>query len=229
MNWHRTLLYPRTFGAMRPRSIAIAIGAVFAVAVSLLCLRLLLGRAPTVSVASSMAEKNTMAAQSLFLLNSPWTTDEHRVVRLEQELRGHIHILALIFTHCPGACPTLVREMLQLDKSLSKDARARSKFLLISIDPERDTPQVLAEYRETMRLDRARWTLLRGAAADVRELSAVLGFSYGKSSENELVHAKLLTVLNSEGEIVHQQAGVGDDSVRLVQVVEELAATEARF
>jgi len=155
---------------------------------------------------------------SLYQLDSVWTTQEGKPLRLA-ELRGRPRVLSMIFTRCPSACPTLVKEMQALERKLPEDVRERTGFVLVSIDPDHDTPQVLRDYAHKMGISTARWTLVRGSAEDVRELSATLGFSYGKGEGADIAHSKLITVLNSGGEIVHQQMGVVNDPARLVAAV----------
>jgi protein SCO1/2 len=69
-----------------------------------------------------------------------------------------------------------------------------------------------------MRLEESRWTLLRGSQEDVRELAAVLGVSYDQLETGQFVHSNLVTVLDTRGEIIHQQAGT-DDLREIVRVL----------
>ena len=156
-----------------------------------------------------------LPGESLYQLRTRWTTDDNRSVRLES-LRGHVQVMAMIFTRCPTACPTLVREIRSLAESLPRELASATRYVLVSIDPERDTPEVLAGYRDRMGLDAATWTLLRGRPEDVRELSAVLGFNFGEAQGSDIMHSKLITVLDREGRIAHQQPGLGGDPARIL-------------
>jgi protein SCO1/2 len=153
--------------------------------------------------------------RSIYGLGATWTTDAGQRMKLVA-LAGRVELVAMMFTSCPSVCPTFVREMLTLDRSLPGRLREHTHNVLVSIDPERDTPEVLARYREKMGLDPERFTLLRGAPGDVRELAQVLGVSYGKSEGSDIAHTRLVTVLDARGEVVHQQTGVSDDRERLI-------------
>lgn len=155
---------------------------------------------------------------SLQRLGSVWTTDHGTRLRL-RDLSGTTVVLALVFTHCPRACPTLVHELLDLEASLGASERAHTRFVLVTIDPERDTPTVLHDYRSSMDLDPEHWVLLRGSAGDTRELSAVLGFLYGRSGGGGYTHSNLVTVLDRDGVVIHQQPGVASDPDRLSEVI----------
>lgn len=61
------------------------------------------------------------------------------------DYRGKAVVLFFGYTHCPDICPTTMLEYQQVMKQLGPDAD-RVQVLFISVDPERDTPQVLAGY-----------------------------------------------------------------------------------
>ncbi len=72
------------------------------------------------------------------------TTQDGQEFRLSRE-RGKVVALYFGFTNCPDACPTTLAELSQAQQRLGKDA-ARLRIVLITIDPERDTPARLREY-----------------------------------------------------------------------------------
>jgi protein SCO1/2 len=156
---------------------------------------------------------------SLSQLGVVFTTDAGKPFQLSM-LRGKVALLATIFTRCPSACPTLVREIRALERALPAEAGERTRIVLISIDPEYDTPERLASYRTEMALESDRWLLLHGSADDVRLLTASLGLSYGAGAGTTLSHSRRVTVLDPEGEIVHQQDGVASDAQRLIDAIE---------
>jgi protein SCO1/2 len=62
-------------------------------------------------------------------------------------LRGRWSILFFGFTHCPDVCPTTLALLAQVEKQLSDlPAEQRPQIILVSVDPERDTPERLAKY-----------------------------------------------------------------------------------
>lgn len=54
-------------------------------------------------------------------------------------------VLFFGFTHCPDACPTTLAELSAVAKALGPDAQ-RMQVLVVTVDPERDTPDVLRQY-----------------------------------------------------------------------------------
>ncbi|MCX6951570.1 MAG: SCO family protein [Verrucomicrobia bacterium] len=87
------------------------------------------------------------------------------------------------------------------------ELRAKTAFVLVSFDVARDTTAVLAKYRAERALD-GQWTLLRGDDNAVRELAALLGVKFKQEADGSFSHSNLVTILNREGEVVHQRVGL---------------------
>lgn len=67
-----------------------------------------------------------------------------------ERLRGRWSILFFGFTHCPDVCPTTLVQLALLEKQLTDlPAGQRPQIILMSVDPERDTPEQLAKYVKT--------------------------------------------------------------------------------
>jgi protein SCO1 len=160
------------------------------------------------------------APTSLYGLRSSWLMDDERHVQLGW-LKGHFQVLALIFTRCSSVCPTLVRDLRRLQQRMPASVAAATRFTLVSIDPEHDTPAVLRAYRSEHGLGADDWMLLRGEPDDVRELAATLGFSFATDDAAPSAHSKLVTLLDRDGTVLHQQAGLDADPDRIIQLVAE--------
>jgi protein SCO1/2 len=195
----------------------------FAACAALGAALLLLGRAqplPGLAQAAPVAARGHAAgprAASLYRLPSVFQSDDGRELKLA-ELSGKFQIVALMFTRCPSVCPTLVRELQKLEQAMPERVAAATGIALISIDPENDTVAALRAYRAQLGLG-ARWTLLRSEPESVRELAAVLGFSFSGDGSSPAVHSRLVTLLGPQGQVLHQQAGVADDPARIIQLV----------
>ena len=72
-------------------------------------------------------------------------TDQHGKLRSLADFRGKVVVLFFGYTHCPDVCPTTLAELSQVMKALGPDAD-RVQVLFVTVDPERDTPAVLARY-----------------------------------------------------------------------------------
>jgi protein SCO1/2 len=161
--------------------------------------------------------------KSLYLLDSKWTSDVGKTVPLSV-FHGRPQVVAMFFTHCEYACPIILNDMKKLEAALPAEVRAKTDFLLVSFDTKRDTTDVLAAYRKKETLPADSWTLLRGGEDDVRELAALLGINYTPDARGQFAHSNLITVLNAEGEIAFQQAGLNNNPSELVAAVTKAAA-----
>ena len=72
-------------------------------------------------------------------------TDHHGKSRTLADFRGKVVAIFFGFVHCPEVCPTALGELASVANELGKDA-GRMQVLLITVDPERDTPAVLSQY-----------------------------------------------------------------------------------
>ncbi len=161
------------------------------------------------------------SARSLYQLDARWTDDGGQAVSLAS-LRGRPVVLAMFFASCEYACPVLVDDIKRLRAALPEELRGRAQMVLVSFDTARDTPAALRAFRERMKLD-DHWTLLRGDDGTVQELAMLLGVKYQQDARGQFSHSNLLTVLNPEGEIAHQHAGLMGDVSEAAKVVAGLS------
>lgn len=59
--------------------------------------------------------------------------------------KGKVVLIYFGYTHCPDACPTMLSDWAKVRRTLGKDAD-RVRFVFATVDPDRDTPQVAADY-----------------------------------------------------------------------------------
>jgi protein SCO1 len=90
-----------------------------------------------------------------------------------ERLRGHWSILFFGFTHCPDVCPTTLALLAQVEKQLTDlPTEQRPHIVLMSVDPERDTPEQLAKYVKSFS---PTFTGVTGEQAAMHEFALQLG------------------------------------------------------
>jgi len=161
--------------------------------------------------------------KSLYQLNSSWTNDEGKTVELSS-LRGRPQIVVMFFASCQMTCPLIVFQLKQFEATLPAETRARIGFTLVSFDSARDTSSVLAKYRAEHSLSSDTWTLLNGSPDNVLDLAALLGVKFKQDAQGQFSHSNLITLLNADGEIVHQFAGLNPNKEQLKVEIEKLVA-----
>lgn len=162
--------------------------------------------APKPDACCAAMEAATFSKSSIYQSDVSFTDDSGKAVTLGS-LRGRPVVLDLFFASCGYACPLTVTDMLAIQERLPAELRSQAMFVLVSFDPIRDTPEVLAQYRAQRGLD-AQWIILRGDDDAVRELAALLGVKYKQEADGMFSHSNVITLLNRAGEIVHQRQGL---------------------
>jgi protein SCO1/2 len=165
----------------------------------------------------------TFTDKSVYQTESQWATDHGKYIKLG-ELVGRPQIVAMFFANCQFACPIIVNDMKRIEATLTPELHARIGFTLVSFDAKRDTPEALAAYRLTHALPADNWTLLQGEPDDVLELAALLGLKFKEGANGQFAHSNVITILNAQGEIVHQQIGLNQDIKKTVRILRQLAA-----
>ncbi|MCX6022499.1 MAG: SCO family protein [Chloroflexi bacterium] len=97
-----------------------------------------------------------------------------------EDFRGRVVVANFIYTSCTDVCPLLSAQMQSLQDRLRNERLPASQVQLLSftVDPERDTPQVLRAYAERWQADSSAWRFLTGREQDVVPL-IVQGFRLG--------------------------------------------------
>lgn len=144
---------------------------------------------------------------SLYQLDLPLTDQSGKAVSLDLYAGGPV-LVTMFYGSCPHVCPMLIATVQRYEGELPEAGRKRLRVLMVSLDPDRDTPAKLTEVAQRHRVDLARWTLARAGADDVRRLAAALGIQYRKLPDGEFSHATVITLLDPQGRIVKQTSGL---------------------
>jgi protein SCO1/2 len=159
---------------------------------------------------------------SVYHLPSHWTNQDNEDMELV-DMRGNIVVMVMIYTSCQAACPRLVADMRHIEKSVSSKNKNKIKYVLVSIDPEVDTPERLKEFAKENQMDGDPWLFLRSDEESTREFAAILAVSYKRISPMDFSHSNIISVFNEQGDLVFQQQGLGVDYSTTITKIEEEA------
>jgi len=129
------------------------------------------------------------------------------------QLAGKIWIADFIFTNCPGPCPIISTRMSEMQRPLEKSDVHLVSF---SVDPERDTPEVLRTYSEKLHVRPGRWDFLTGGRDAIYSLSRdgfKLGVSDGSEEEGTPVHSSRFVLVDRRGTIRGYYDAMAPDAV----------------
>ena len=114
------------------------------------------------------------------------------------DMAGKIWIADFIFTNCPTICPAMTQEMARLQSEFVADP---VYFVSFSVDPERDTADILSRYAKAYGADDRRWHFLTGDKAHIYQL-AEKGFSLAAGHKgSEILHSTRFVLVKRDGNI----------------------------
>ena len=116
------------------------------------------------------------------------------------DLAGHVWIANFIFTTCPSVCPLLTTQMGNLESHLGHE---RLRFVSFTVDPERDTPEVLRAYAVAHGAQSERWSFLTGDVDAVRAaITEGLRMRMGtRDDSGEIMHGSHFVLVDDRGTI----------------------------
>jgi protein SCO1 len=164
-----------------------------------------------------------LPSDSIYRLDVPLTTQDGELTRLPA-LAGHVRIVTMFYASCPYVCPITIETLKYVDAQLSNNERAKLRVLLVSVDPERDTPKALASLAAKRQLDLKRWSLARPQASDVRKIAAVLGIQYRQLPDKEFNHSTTLALISADGRIVARSNNAGTLDLQFLTAVHQALA-----
>ncbi len=154
-----------------------------------------------------MAAPGPTTTASVYQLPGDWR-DQNDEFRPLSSLAGRPQVVAFVYTHCSFACPRIVARMKEIE---GRAAGSDVGLVLVSIDPERDTPERLATYAASTRLNPERWTLLNGSDDQILELAVLLGVQYRAAGDGEFAHTNALILLDENGAPTFRLDGLDAD------------------
>ncbi len=119
------------------------------------------------------------------------------------DYRGKALLVSFIFTTCSGTCPATTHRLARVHQELEKtpDLRDKVHFLSISLDPVRDTPEMLRGYRRLYDIESPHWTFLTGTPAQAHKVHADWGMWARPAPNGQLDHPSRVFLVDPKGRI----------------------------
>ncbi|WP_201586000.1 SCO family protein [Psychrobacter jeotgali] len=149
---------------------------------------------------------------SIYQVGGDWIDQNSKALTLDQ-LKGKNQVVVMAYTSCQHTCPILVRSMKQIHDEMTPSARAQTEFVLATLDTERDTPAVMANYAQYNDLG-DNWHLIRSDEASTRMLANTLNIKYQFADNGDINHSNLISILDKEGRLVAQGVGIADSGIK---------------
>ena len=138
------------------------------------------------------------------------------------DLRGKVVAVTFIYANCADTCPLLTAKLAGLQAKLGADFGPKVFFASITVDPERDTPEVLKRYAQAHGAKPAGWAFLTGTPIEIGDVEKKYGVFAKKNPRGDVDHTFLTSLIDRDGILRVQYLGVRFDPAELLADVRSL-------
>jgi protein SCO1 len=149
------------------------------------------------------------------------TTQDGKRLSIE-ELRGKVVVVTFIFASCADTCPLLTHKMAMLQPRLGSDFGPQAYFVSVTVDPERDTVEVLKRYAQAHGAKLSGWAFLTGSQAEIKKVAKAYGVVYKKTARGDVDHTFLTSVVDRNGLLRVQYLGTRFNPDELLKDIRSL-------
>jgi protein SCO1/2 len=165
----------------------------------------------------SLGPRNPVTSSGTALIGGPFELTDHNGQRVtERDFLGKYMLIFFGFTYCPDVCPSELQVMSAALDELGSEAD-RVRPILITIDPERDTPDVMKQYVSNFH---SSLIGLTGSPDDIRKVASAYRVYYARQpgKENDpdytMDHSTILYLMGPDGKFL-QHFTYGTDAKAL--------------
>jgi protein SCO1/2 len=139
------------------------------------------------------------------------TTQDNARLSLK-DLRGKVVAVTFIYASCADTCPLLTAKLAGLQARVGPDFGTKVFFASVTVDPERDTPEVLKQYALGHGANPAGWAFLTGTPTEIHDVERRYGIWAKKSPRGDVDHTFLTSLIDRDGVLRVQYLGVRFDA-----------------
>ena len=143
-------------------------------------------------------------------------------VRLE-DLRGKVVVMTYMYTSCTYACPLLLTKFMKIEDRFREYMGEELILVAITVDPERDTPEVLHDFASNLGSGPSGWVFLTGTRQEIDRVLEAYNIRYLKDEKTkEYSHTNRIVIIDREGNLVYRLNGLHYPVDVLLEKVEEV-------
>lgn len=149
-------------------------------------------------------------------------------VEFPKIIKDKITLMAMIYTHCPDICPMTTHNMQLIEQRLPDEVKDKVKFVIISFDPNRDTPAILKKFAEIRDISFDSWTFLTGDMQNTKEVMLKFDIkaipadsTYDDQGElsYSVIHTDRISLIDQDGRIRSNYKG---STANLNMIIEDI-------
>ena len=127
-------------------------------------------------------------------------TDQNQKLISNEDMLGKVYVVEFFFTNCPTICPVMNQNLKEVEKEINNPDFG---IISITIDPKRDTPEVLKEHQEKLGIQNPNWHFLTGNRNEIYALSKKFNIYVGENENTAegLNHSGKIALVDKNGKI----------------------------
>lgn len=115
------------------------------------------------------------------------------------DFKGKVVLFNFIYTNCKESCPIMTHKFMDIEKEMQAEIKKGLRLVSITMDPERDTPEVLKKYAESLNANPEYWSFLTGKKEEVDEVLKGFRFLYEKLEDGSFGHSNAIAMIDKKG------------------------------
>ena len=152
-------------------------------------------------------------------------------VKFPEITKGKITLMAMVYTHCPDICPMTTHNMHLVEQRLSEKTLQQTRFVVITFDPNRDTPTVLKKFAEIRDISFDRWNFLTGNQSntndvklkfDVKSVEADSSYDNDGNLTYYVIHTDRISLIDQDGKLRKNYKGSVADINEMIEDINYL-------
>lgn len=149
-------------------------------------------------------------------------------VQFPKIIKDKVTLLAMVYTHCPDICPMTTHNMHLVEQKLPDDLKDKVKFVVISFDPNRDTPSVLKKFAEIRDITFNNWIFLSGNMLntkevmlkfDIKTIPTDSSYSEDGALNYSIIHTDRISLIDQDGKLRSNYKG---STANLEMILEDI-------
>lgn len=139
-------------------------------------------------------------------------TDQSNKIFKFERFKGKVLLVEFAYTTCPDVCPLMTAAMRSVQDELTAAERKLVHLIMVTTDPEVDSPAVLASYAKRYRVDLSNWSFLTGDEPSLAQVWKNFGVGVKKIARGLVDHTPLTAIIDQNGVMRFGYYGTAPDS-----------------
>lgn len=168
-------------------------------------------------LALGKSDANALPKDSIYQASSSWSLQDKSRIHLS-DLSGQPVLMTMAYTGCEYTCPLIIEKLRSIEAEIQKQGGTKYRIVIASFDPDADRPDRLSSFMKKRKIENPAWSMMvADNAPSTRELAILLGINYKAEEGGHFSHSNVISLLDSQGRILHQLNGLNADHAELVK------------